>query len=123
MRGFKQSQADHVFFTRTVGSTSIVVLMYINDIIVASNDDAEVVQLKKFLSSNFKLKDLGHLKYFLGLEVSRSKARLSICQRHYALELLKDSGTLGSKPKSTPMDPNLKLFKDDEELLSYYNQT
>lgn len=123
MRGFKQSQANHVFFTRTVGSTSIVVLMYINDIIVASNDDAEVVQLKKSLSSNFKLKDLGHLKYFLGLEASRSKARLSICQRHYALELLKDSGTLGSKPKSTPMDPNLKLFKDDEELLSYYNQT
>lgn len=49
-------------------------LIYVDDIIVASNDDDVVVSLKPFSSSIFKLKDLGPLKYFLGLEVARSKS-------------------------------------------------
>lgn len=49
------------------------------------------------------------MKYFLGMEVGRSKDMISVCQRKYVLYLLKDTGMTGCKPAETPMDPNLKL--------------
>ena len=58
---------------------------------------------------------MGDLKYFLGIEVSWSKKGISISQRKYALEILKD-GFLGAKPVSFPMEQNIKL-SDSGELL------
>uniref|UniRef100_A0A2N9F5X2 Integrase catalytic domain-containing protein n=1 Tax=Fagus sylvatica TaxID=28930 RepID=A0A2N9F5X2_FAGSY len=70
--GFTQSQADHSLFT-LVSTTSItIVLVYVDDILVAGNDLSQIETFKHALSTNFKTKDLGPLKYFLGLEVARS---------------------------------------------------
>ena len=61
---------------------------------------------------------MGSLKYFLGLEIARSKHGIFLSQRKYALSLLEDTGFLGSKPASLPMDPYVKLSNEDGELLS-----
>ena len=61
------------------------------------------------LHTTFKIKDLGELKYFLGIEFSRSEARILINQRKYALDLVADMGLAGAKPVTTPMDQNQKL--------------
>ncbi|GJZ96408.1 ribonuclease H-like domain-containing protein [Tanacetum coccineum] len=67
--------------------------------------------------NKYKIKDLGHLKYFLGIEVIKSDKDLCMSQRKYYLELLKEYGLLGCKPVSTPMEPNSVLpyvpTKDD----------
>ncbi|KAK8624287.1 hypothetical protein V6N13_065635 [Hibiscus sabdariffa] len=82
-------------------------------------------ELKLILHSNFKMKDLGDLKYFLGLEILRSKEGIVLNQRKYALELIEDTGVGGAKPAFTPLEQNKKFTSieydgnseiDDEEL-------
>ncbi len=91
--------------------------MYVDNILIASNDSRSITNLKDSLHIDFKLKDLGNLKYFLDLEVDRSSKGISLCQRKYALEILANSGMLGSKPVHTLMEQNLKLNASDGTLL------
>ena len=84
-------------------------MIYVDDILIASNDVDDVNAFKNFLDNNFKLKDLGTLKYFLGLEVARTSKGLSLCQRKFTLELLSDIGLLACKPSNVPMDQSVKL--------------
>lgn len=113
-KGFKQSAADNSLFTKIAGNSFLVLLVYVNDIITASNNQQQVNKLKNFLNGCFKLKDLGPLKYFLGLEVARSPKGISLSQRHYVLQLLSDLGMPGSKLSKSPMDHNSKLSQEDE---------
>ncbi|RVX19233.1 Retrovirus-related Pol polyprotein from transposon RE1 [Vitis vinifera] len=115
--GFKQSASDNSLFVKINGNSFIALLIYVDDIVITSNDHENVDELKKFLNGCFKLKDLGNLKYFLGLEVGRSSKGISVSQRHYALQLLFDTGYLGCKTRKTPMDPNVKLSHDEGDLL------
>jgi len=61
------------------------------------------------LNQTFKIKDLGDLRYFLGLEVARSKKGVMVNQMKYALELLKDAGLLSCKPALSPIDNHEKF--------------
>ena len=83
--------------------------MYVDDIILAGNDKEEIDRVKEALNKTFKIKDLGHLRYFLGFKVARSNKGIMMNQRKYALELLTDAGLLACKPAITPMDNLVKL--------------
>lgn len=82
-----------------------------------SNDNTAISDLTKFLDTKFKLKDLGSVKYFIGLQIARNSTGISVSQRKYALEILQDYGLLTSKPAKFPMEPILKLSRDSEDLL------
>ena len=68
--GFVQSASDHSLFIKQDGDIFLTLLIYVDDIIIASNNQAAVNELKVTLNNKFKMKDLGPLKYFLGLEVA-----------------------------------------------------
>ncbi|KAF5453073.1 hypothetical protein F2P56_028012 [Juglans regia] len=95
----------------------MALLVYVNDILIASNDMTFVNTFKNFLDQKFKLKDLGPLKSFLGLEVARNTSGISLSQRKYALDILSDIGFLGSKQVKKPMEQHLKLSRSDGDLL------
>ncbi|VVA41526.1 PREDICTED: Retrovirus-related Pol poly from transposon, partial [Prunus dulcis] len=111
---YVQSKADYSLFTCRNGKSFTALLIYVDDILITSNDLKAISTLKKFLHSRFRIKDLGDLKYFLGIEVSRSKRGISISQRKYTLEFLKDGGILGAKPVNFPMEKNIKLSDTGE---------
>ena len=80
-----------------------------DDIIVTGDDHEEIQNLKSKLTKEFKIKDLGSLRYFLGIEVAWSKEGLYVSQRKYILDLLEHIGMLSCKPLDTPIDHNNKL--------------
>ena len=115
--GFIQSKADYSLFTRRHGDIFMILLVYVDDVLIACNDKAEVDRFKVMLDDKFKLKDLDDLKFILDLEVARLDKGIAICQRKYTLELLNDAGPLGYKYAKTPMDHNLRLSKFEVEEL------
>ena len=83
MLGFTQFRADYSLFTKKTSTSFIALLVYVDDILLASDNKQAVDELKVLLDQQFKLKDLGELKFFLGLEVARSASGISLCQRKY----------------------------------------
>ncbi|RVW98707.1 Copia protein [Vitis vinifera] len=113
--GYKQGQADHTLFVKKSHAGKLAILIvYVDDIILSGNDMGELQNLKKYLSEEFEVKDLGNLKYFLGMEVARSRKGIVVSQRKYILDLLKETGMLGYKPIDTPMDSQKKLGIEKE---------
>lgn len=72
-QNYTQASADHSLFTKQTDSSFTVILVYIDDIILAGNSLSEFQHIKSILHASFKIKDLGQLNYFLGLEVAHSK--------------------------------------------------
>ncbi|GAA0147741.1 transmembrane signal receptor [Lithospermum erythrorhizon] len=109
--------ADHTVFVKSSSEGKIsILIVYVDDIILTGDDSEEISSLKRSLASEFETKDLGTLRYFLGMEVARSKMGIVISQRKYILDLLTETGMLGCKPAYTPMDSNLKLRKSEESV-------
>ncbi|BBN68917.1 wall-associated kinase 2 [Prunus dulcis] len=102
---------EEVYMQLPPGKSSIFLLVYVDDIIITSTDTATISIIKNLLHQRFHLKDLGDLKYFLGIEVSRSPKGLYLSQRKYALDILKDSGLIGARPTFFPMEQNLKNYR------------
>ncbi|KAH9726797.1 hypothetical protein KPL70_008430 [Citrus sinensis] len=73
------------------------------------DDLSKMKALQEHLAAEFEMKDLGQLKYFLGIEVARSKSGIFLSQRKYVLDLLTETGMLDCKPAETPMEMNHKL--------------
>ncbi|RVW56491.1 Retrovirus-related Pol polyprotein from transposon TNT 1-94 [Vitis vinifera] len=86
---FVQCQSDHTLFVKHFPEGKLAIII------------------------EFEIKDLGNLKYFLVMEIARSKKGIAVSQRKYVLDLLNETGMLGCKPVETPMDTTVKLEESD----------
>ncbi|CAN1140144.1 Retrovirus-related Pol polyprotein from transposon TNT 1-94 [Linum perenne] len=113
--GFIQSNSDYSLFHKETEKGRVTMLVYVDDLIISGDNFQLIDEVKLFLSQQFKVRDLGRLKYFLGLEVATNTSGISVCQRKYCLDLLNDTGYLDSKPTSTPVDMKSRLsqYSDD----------
>lgn len=86
--------------------------------IITGDDPNEIIALRENLFKEFEMKDLGGLKYFLGIEVLRSKQGIFISQKKYILDILAETGMVDCKPAETPIivNHNLKIEEGEPQI-------
>ncbi|XP_019266254.1 PREDICTED: uncharacterized protein LOC109243729 [Nicotiana attenuata] len=106
------SKPFRLFFIHTTTGLNLShVLVYVDELLVTGNDATLIQTTRANLQMKFKVKDLGELGFFLGIEFARSKAGISMNQRKYAIDLIADSGLGGDKPVSNPLECNQRLTR------------
>jgi hypothetical protein len=116
--GFKASVADASLFILSHGSVTVYLLLYVDDIIITGNSSTAVSNIISQLSDAFELKDLGPLRYFLGLQIDYQKGGFFVHQRKYLTDLLHKFTMTDCKPASTPIATTPLLTSTSTDLLS-----
>ncbi|KAM2897932.1 hypothetical protein COP2_007520 [Malus domestica] len=111
--GYTRSQYDHcVYHKKARGGTYVYLLIYVDDMLIASSDRTEISKLKTQMQNEFEMKDLGEAKKILGMEITRDRKKWLVClvQKQYLEKLLHKFGILDeTKPVNTPLAPHFKL--------------
>ena len=110
----QKSKSDHSAFYRNSSSSIILLVVYMDDIVITRSDSKGISSLKSFLQSQFHTKELGMLRYFLGIEVMRSKHGIFLSQMKHVFDLLSETRKLGVNPCSSPMVPDVQLTRKGE---------
>jgi len=111
--GFHASKVDTSLFIFSVGSDICYLLVYVDDILLTGNNVILLQRLIQLLSSEFKLRDLGDVHYFLGIEVQCTGLGLMLCQHKYTLDILTRAGMLSCKPVDTPISASKATIMPD----------
>lgn len=112
--GFKKCNADHSCLFKRYHSSYIILLLYVNDMLVAGPDTDEIRNLKMQLSKEFDMKDLGPTRKILGMQIMRDKQKgvLQLSQTEYINRVLQRFNTGNAKPINTPLTSHFRLSKD-----------
>jgi hypothetical protein len=121
--GFVASKSDTSLFIYHKSHVTIFMLIYVDDIIVASSSKAATDALLKDLSKEFALKDLGALHYFLGIEVQKKDDGLVLNQTKYARDVIARVGMKDCKGAPTPLSSSEKISAYEGELLGPEDST
>ena len=93
-------------------TTLFLILIYVNDLIIGGNFMVEISKLKKNLEMQFHMKDLGELKYLLGIEVIRSESGIYMLQKQYVTTVMEKYRMFGCKPIDVPLEKSCKFRAD-----------
>jgi hypothetical protein len=110
--GFSRSRSEHAVYTRGKGNSRLLLGVYVDDLVVTGEDQQEIARFKEQMKNLFKMSDLGMLTYYLGIEVTQSAGKITLCQSAYAGKLLEKAGLINCTPSHVPMEPRLKLSKN-----------
>eukprot|EP00252_Welwitschia_mirabilis_P028029 TRINITY_DN992_c0_g1_i5.p1 TRINITY_DN992_c0_g1~~TRINITY_DN992_c0_g1_i5.p1 ORF type:complete len:816 (+),score=171.97 TRINITY_DN992_c0_g1_i5:277-2448(+) len=113
---YQKSQLDHcVYFSGNVSSKFVILLLYVDDMLIAGNDEAEIKRLKMEMGKHFAMKDLGHAKKILGMSIHRDRKqkKLWLSQSDYIGKVLERFSMKDAKPMSTPLATHFQLSRKD----------
>ncbi|MCO5560056.1 hypothetical protein L7F22_013662 [Adiantum nelumboides] len=108
---------EEVYMERPPGFQDIGHPDYIYDLIIGDDALEDVEHVKALLHKQFDMKDLGELRYILGIEMIRNGSGIWLSQKKYGLDMLMKYDMADCKPISTPLDQNLKLRIEEGEVL------
>jgi hypothetical protein len=111
--GFPSSDHDPALFIHTSPKGRTILLLYVDDLLITGDDSEHISQVKKHLSKEFQMSDLGPLSYFLGIEVLQTRKGFYLSQSKYIQQLLHRSGITDTHTPATPMDIHLQLHPTD----------
>jgi len=116
--GFRASKVDTSLFILNGTHDICYLLVYVDDIIITGNNSELIHRLITLLNLEFKLRNLGYARYFLGIEVSPTSMGLVLSQHKYVLDILNRAGMSLCKPVDTPSSvskldlQSIELFSD-----------
>ncbi|GMP45292.1 hypothetical protein CsSME_00013869 [Camellia sinensis var. sinensis] len=111
--GFTRCQADHCCYFKRFDKSYIILLLYVDDMLIAGSNIEEIKRLKKLLSDQFEMKDLGVANKILGMRIHRDKANgtLMLPQAEYVKKVLKRFNMDSVKPVSTPLASHFQTYQ------------
>lgn len=115
--GFQLTRVNDSMFLHHSTNEVLILLIYVDDILVTDNNSFYVFSFISYLNSLFAIRDLGHLNYFLGVEVLHGGTTLHLNQNKSIQDLLTPNNTLDSKPKHTSSMLGKTLSQNDGEQL------
>jgi len=95
-------ETEHTVFYRHSSARCVYLIVYVDDTVLTGNDHHGISQMKQHLCHHFQTKNLGKLRYFLGIEIAQSNDGIIIYQWKYALDILEEIGLMNSKPLTHP---------------------
>jgi hypothetical protein len=110
---FEQSLCDHCVYVKSENESKVIIIVWVDDLIVAANDLNTVNEIKCSLSHKFKMKDLGQLSWFLGIEFKFEDACIKMNQTKYLEAILLRFKMTDCNPKSIPCDINVNKNNTD----------
>ncbi|KAM1099692.1 hypothetical protein ACFX15_006016 [Malus domestica] len=111
--GFLTTYSDSSLFVKHVGQSVVLLLLYVDDIIITGSATDAITEVIGALHSEFDIKDLGPLHYFLGIQITQQSHGLFLSQSKYVSDLLIKTDMLQSKSCTTPCLAYNRLLKDD----------
>ena len=120
--GFNKSDADLNLYYKVAGDSPLFLVLYVDDLFLARAKQL-IVECKRELASEFEMKDLGLMHYFLGLEVWQRYDEILLSQGKYAIEILRRFGMMECKSMATPMVTNLKKLTETASNLDLVDPT
>lgn len=111
--GFIRNPLEHAVYRRGDSTSYLLVGVYVDDLIITGTEVSAIVSFKDQMQRLFKMSDLGLLSYYLGIEVSQEKGKITLHQSSYAAKVLEAAGMSNSYSSATPMECRLKLNKED----------
>ena len=116
--GFVLNSSDRYLYTKMYGSIAIYLCLYVDDMLIISNKMKDILETKRFLSSTFKMKNLGQVNTILGIKVKQNSGVYELCQSHYVEKELDKFNNLKFKKVNTLFDPSLKLEKNSGRVVA-----
>jgi len=103
---FAQNPADHCVYAKETEDGKVIIIIWVDDLIIAANEKI-LKEVKEMLSAKFKMKDLGRLKHFLGIEFNQSDGCVKMSQEKYVNKILERFNMQDCRPRETPCDQKL----------------
>ena len=110
--GFKHNGADKCVYTKFCEKYSVIICLYVDDMLILSTNMNGVNETKNYLKTQFKMKDLGEVDTILGIKLLRNSGEFYLSQSHYIKSMLDKFKHLMIKEANTPYDSSIKLSKN-----------
>ena len=107
--GFSRCHSNPNVYTKEVGNHLIILFIYVDDLILIGSDPKLITHVKSSLKKNFEMSYLGHLHYFLSLQVLQTKEGIVLSHSNYACDLLRRFHMEYCKPAPSPFQSRVKL--------------
>lgn len=114
--GFTQNPADNCVYTKEKPNEKVILIVWVDDLIIAANNESVLKNVKRMLTERFKMKDMGRLKHFLGIDFEQSEGLVKMSQERYVRKILDRFDMQNCKSRETPCEPKLDFTENAEKM-------